>query len=134
VAYLVLAVSGLTGEDPRASSGSYVAMESIAWRVIVPASLAALLTGLVQAVGSAWGLVRHYWVMVKLVLTVVGTAILLGHMPAVSRMAELAGAGAETIAEAGKLPVQLVVHAADALLLLLTTTALSVYKPWGRRG
>src|SRR6516225_2714668 len=92
-------------------------MELIGWFVIVPLALAALLTGLVQSLGTEWGLFRHYWILVKFVLTVGAVTILLLHMPAVSRMA---GATAE------------IVHAGGGLLVLLAATALSVYKPWGR--
>ena len=41
----------------------------IGWFVIVPASLASLLTGLVQSLGTEWGLFRHYWVSAKFLLT-----------------------------------------------------------------
>jgi hypothetical protein len=92
-------------------------MELIGWFVIVPLSLAALLTGLVQSLGTEWGLFRYYWVVVKFVLTVGAITILLLHMPAVSRMS---GAVAE------------VIHAGGGVLLLATATTLSVYKPWGR--
>ena len=40
--------------------GAYLAMDLIGWFVIVPLSLASLLTGLVQALGTTWGLFRHY--------------------------------------------------------------------------
>lgn len=45
-----------------------------------PFSLAALLTGVVQSVGTAWGLLRHYWVIAKLLITVLATLLLLVHM------------------------------------------------------
>jgi hypothetical protein len=35
-------------------------------------------------------------------------------------------------ADFAALQLQLLVHAAGGLLVLLTVTALSVYKPWGR--
>lgn len=133
VAYLALAITGLTSPDAQKVRAVYVAMELIGWYVIVPCSLAALLTGLVESLGTEWGLLRHYWVLVKFLLTVVGTVILLRHMRVVSRMA---GIAAEATALSGPdfraLRVPLVVHAAGGLLVLLAATALSVYKPWGR--
>ena len=39
---------------------AYLAMELTTWSVIVPLSLAALLTGLFQALGTEWGLFQHY--------------------------------------------------------------------------
>jgi ABC-type anion transport system duplicated permease subunit len=38
---------------------AYLAMERTAWFVIVPLAFASLLTGIVQSLGSLWGLFRH---------------------------------------------------------------------------
>jgi len=110
---------------------AYLAMEFVGWFVIVPVSLAALLTGLVQSLGTEWGLFRHYWVSVKFLLTAVATIMLLLHMPTVSRMSGMAAAMTLPIADSSVLGVQLVLHAAGGLLVLLATTALSIFKPWG---
>src|SRR3977135_2983620 len=86
--------------------------------VIVPLACASLLTGLVQSLGTPWGLFRHYWVLVKLLLTVFATIVLLVKMELIGYAARLA---AETtlprtdLREAG---IQLVVHAAGGLLVL----------------
>src|SRR6516225_174387 len=118
LAYLAVGIACLVSQDAHHVVGlGYYAMELTGWFVIVPLSLAALLTGLVQSLGTEWGLFRYYWILVKCVLTVGAVTILLLHMPAVSRMA---GATAE------------IVHAGGGLLVLLAATALSVYKPWGR--
>jgi hypothetical protein len=130
-AYLALAIAGLTIHDISMVRAAYLSMELIGWVVIVPFSLAALLTGLVQSLGTQWGLFRHYWILVKFLLTTVATIVLLWHMQAVSRMSGLA---AETTLSSGDfraLRIQLVVHAAGGLLVLLAATTLSVYKPWG---
>ena len=54
-------------------------MHLTTWFVIVPLSLAALLTGVVESLGTTWGLFRHYWIVTKLLLTVLATIILLVH-------------------------------------------------------
>lgn len=131
-AYLALAVTGLSTSDEQLARAAYRSLEIIGRLVIVPSSLAALLTGLVQSLGTEWGFFRHYWIAAKFALTVVGTAILLGHMRAVSRMAEIAAQSSVFDGEFGMLRTQLVVHAAGGLLLLLAVVILSVYKPWGR--
>jgi hypothetical protein len=132
VAYLVLAVAGLTSRDAQTVRAAYLAMELVGWLVLVPLSLAALLTGLVQSLGTEWGLFRHYWVLVKFVLTVGATTVLLLHMPAVSRMAGVAAETPLAGPDFRELRVQLVVHAGGGLVVLLTATSLSVFKPWGR--
>ena len=131
VAYLALAIAGLTSHDAQMVRAAYLSMELIGWFVIVPFSLAAMLTGLVQSLGTQWGLFRHYWILVKFLLTTGATIVLLGHMVAVSRMSGLAAEAILSSADFHALRIQLVVHAVGGLLVLLAAATLSVYKPWG---
>jgi hypothetical protein len=117
VSYLAVAIACLVSQDAQMVRSGYSMMELSGWFVIVPLSLASLLTGFVQSLGTEWGLFRHYWVLVKFVLTVGAVTILLLHLPAVRRMS---GVQAE------------VLHAGGGTLVLLVATTLSVYKPWGR--
>jgi hypothetical protein len=130
-AFLALAITGLTNHDPQHVRAAYVAMELTGWLVIVPLSVASLLTGIVQSLGTVWGLFRHWWVIVKLCLTVLATAVLLVHMQPVSDVAELAAATTLSSADLRGLRTQLLFDAAAGLLVLLVTTALSVFKPRG---
>ncbi|MDI3404159.1 hypothetical protein [Streptomyces cavernicola] len=130
--FLALAITGLTSRDGELAGAVYIAMEVTTWSVIVPLSFATLLTGVVQSLGTPWGLLRHYWVVVKLALTVAATVLLLVHTQPISYAADLAAGTGVTGAELHGLKVQLVADAAAALLVLLTTTALSVFKPQGR--
>jgi hypothetical protein len=131
VAYLALAIAGLTSHDVSMVRAAYLTIELIGWFVTVPFSLAALLTGLVQSLGTQWGLFRHYWILVKFLLTTGATIVLLWHMQAVSRMSGIAAETTLSSADFRALRIQLVVHAAGGLLVLLAATTLSVYKPWG---
>jgi hypothetical protein len=131
VGYLALAIAGLISHDVSMVRAAYLSMELIGWFVIVPFSLAALLTGLVQSLGTQWGLFRHYWILVKFLLTTGATIVLLRHMQAVSRMSGVAAETTLSSADFRALRIQLVVHAAGGLLVLLAATTLSVYKPWG---
>lgn len=132
IAYLAIAIAGLTSQDEQLMRGACLVTALIGWLVIVPLSFAAMLTGLIQALGTEWGLFRHYWVAAKFVLTVAAMIVLLIHMQTVNRMARIA---VETILSGGDdrgIRMQMIVHAAGGLLVLLTTTILSIYKPWGR--
>jgi hypothetical protein len=93
VAYLVLAVAAAASGDVQAVRSAWLAMQIIGWYAIVPLALAALLVGLVNALGTSWGLFRHYWVLLKFLLTVLATIILLSHMPSVTVSANAAEAG-----------------------------------------
>jgi hypothetical protein len=131
VAYLALAIAGLTSHDVSMVRAAYLSMELIGWFVIVPFSLATLLIGLVQSLGTPWGLFRHYWILVKFLLTTAATIVLLRHLAAVSRMSGIAAETTLSSADFRALRIQLLVHAAGGLLVLLAATTLSVYKPWG---
>ena len=128
IAYLVLGVSAVTSQNTQTVRAAYVAMEVTGWFAIVPLALAALLTGLVMSLGTKWGLFRHYWVVITLVLTILSTVVLLLHMPTVSVLADAAQA-ADT-AGLASLGGDLL-HPAVGLLVLLAITALNVYKPRG---
>lgn len=130
--FLALAVTGLVARDALTVRSVYVAMGVTGWYVIVPLCFASLATGIVSAVGTTWGLLRHYWVTVKLAITVPATGALLLHMPSVSRIADSATAPQWTADDLVGLRTQLVVQSGAALLVLLGATALSVFKPQGR--
>ena len=112
VAYLALAIAGLTVYDTPMVRAAYLSMELIGWFVIIPFSIAALLTGLVQSLGTQWGLFRYHWILVKFLLATAATIVLLGHMQAVSRMSGVAAETTLSSADFRALRIQLVVHAA----------------------
>lgn len=91
--------------------------------------MASLLTGLIQSLGTRWGLFRHYWVLFKFVLTVLATLVLLQYTQTVSYFAGLA---LETSSAYFAGLWSYLLHAAGGLLVLLVVTTLSVYKPRGR--
>ena len=130
--FLALSIVGLTSQDAQTVRAAYLAMESTGWYVLVPLSLASLATGLLQSLATPWGLLRHYWVLAKLVLNVFATVVLLMYM---QTLGYLAGVAAATPVSDGDLSglrsPSPVLHAGAALLLLLVATTLSVYKPRG---
>jgi hypothetical protein len=130
--FLALGVAGLTSQDAQVVRAVYIAMESAGWPVLIPLALASLLTGLVQSLGTKWGLFRHYWILVKLVINVVAIMGLRLYMQTLSF---IAGVAAETTSSGGDLsglrsPSPLI-HAGLGMLLLLVAVTLSVYKPRG---
>jgi hypothetical protein len=130
-AFLALAIAGLGGEDAQIVRATYLAMHLTTWFVIVPLCLASLLTGVVQSLGTTWGLFRHYWIVTKLVLTILATIILLLHTQPIDRVAAVAAQTTLAAGDLRQLRIQLVGDACAALFVLLVTTTLSVYKPWG---
>jgi len=134
-AFLVPSIAGLNSRDIGVVAGAYLSMNLIGLYVIVPMSLASLATGLVQALGTQWGLFRHYWVLMKFLLALLATYALLMHQfTAVAQAAKLvSGAAAGTLpgAELRSVGTELLGDVSGAVLVLLVVTTLSVYKPWG---
>jgi ABC-type transport system involved in multi-copper enzyme maturation permease subunit len=132
VAFLALAVVGVSSNDDQLVRAVYLAAEPLTLYVIVPLAVASLLTGLLQSVGTSWGLVRHYWVAFKLVINVVATSVLLIYTQTVSSLADTA---ADLSADLAQLRgATFILHAGVALLLLLAATVLAVFKPVGMTG
>lgn len=126
LAYLSLDIIAAVSHDVSAVRAAYFGMSFIIVNVIVPLALASVLLGTVNALTSAWGLFRHYWVLVKLLLTLFATTILLLETQNVTYMAKIAGSGADPRELAGSLP-----HSVGGLIVLLVVVTLSVYKPKG---
>ena len=129
--FLALAVAGLTSRDTQIVRAAYLSMNLIGWFVIVPLSFASPLTGLLQALGTTWGLFRHYWVLIKFLITIPATLLLLLHMQPVGHLAGVVAEATLSGGELAGLRIQLVADAGAAVLVLLIATTLSVYKPRG---
>jgi len=130
-AFLALAIAGLTSEDVQLVQSAYLTMDLITRFVIVPLSFAPLITGPLLSLFTPWGLFRHYWILVKLLITILSTLILLVHLQPIGLLADAASGGTFPRADLHGMQVQMVVASAAALLALLVATGLGVYKPKG---
>ena len=129
--FLVLAIAGFTSSQTQTVQAAYLAMSLICWFVVIPLSLASPATGVIQALGTPWGLTKHYWVLVKLLITIPCSAVLLLHMLPTTRLAAAAVQGGLVGEAMQDLRVQLIADSAVALGVLLLTVVLAVYKPRG---
>ena len=130
-AFLALSIVGLIGNDEMVRA-CYIAMELVAWFIIVPFCFASLLTGLIQALGTHWGLFTHWWILVKLILTVIATLILILHMQPISYLADVASQKILAFEDLRNLRLRIIADAGAAILVLVAITTVSVYKPWGK--
>src|SRR5215469_14007198 len=81
--FLALAIAGLFSADVQLVRASYLAMDLTYRAVVIPLGLASLITGLVSSLSTEWGLLRHYWVLVKLLLTIPASILMFVHVPPV---------------------------------------------------
>jgi hypothetical protein len=132
VCYFAISVTAMTSRDPQTIRALYHVMKSVVWLVLLPFDIASLVTGILMGLGTAWGILRHYWVSIKLVLNLVTTAFLLiytqeiGYFSGIASRMPLSSADMHTLRGADSLA-----HSVLALVVLLIAMGLAVYKPRG---
>jgi hypothetical protein len=129
LAFLGLSIVGLTSENAATVRGVYLVMEPAGRLVLVPLAFASLLTGIVQSLGTPWGLFRHYWVVFKLIINVFATFVLMIYLETFRVMAATAADPATDLSAVRNVSPAL--HSVLALIVLLVATVLAVYKPRG---
>jgi uncharacterized membrane protein len=130
VAYLAMDLTVATSKDPGLVRAAWIGMGMVVSSVIVPLALASLATGLVIALGTKWGLFRHWWVLISFVLTVLATVVLLSEAGLVSSMAALASTPSTPDHRLLNAPPTLL-HSIGGLVVLMVIQVLNVYKPQG---
>ena len=129
LALLTLGLAGLGGADPRTT---YPAAHLVGARLVAPLAVVSLGTGVLLGLLTPWGLLRYWWVAIKLAITAVLTALVLFVL--VPRLGAVAGAA--TGPAPGLLPggerLPLVVAPAVASTLLALNVALAIFKPGWR--
>lgn len=127
-ANVVLAGTALTSPLGLAHA-CYVLIDRIDVFLVVPGAFLALGTGVVLGLVTPWGLARHWWVLVKLVLTV--AVILFSTFGVGLWVLESIEATAAGAPHPGPLAAPLVWGGATNLAAFLLMTWASVAKPWG---
>jgi hypothetical protein len=130
VAYLSLDVTVATSGDASVVRAAWVAMDRIISIVIVPLALGSLLTGLVMALGTRWGLFRHWWVLISFALSLGATGVLLSEARVIGDSAAVASDPSSSAELLLALPSTLP-HSVGGLAVLLVVLVLNVYKPRG---
>lgn len=128
----ILVVVALSTEDVNTAGIAVQAIDVFAIWPMFGASVVCLTSGVVLGLGSKYGLVRYWWVAIKLVLNV-GMSLLIAFAlrPGV---AEAARIGERMLAgdPSAAVPDGLIHPVIVAPTLLLFAYVLSVFKPWGR--
>jgi uncharacterized membrane protein len=135
-AKLVLEISAITTSAPDLSRALYLAMEklNIAFPIL---AISTLVTGVLLSLGTKWGLLEHYWLVTKLVLTVgvILTAIQLDERfirLSISALSRQSMDNGKILGVASAPTILLVSLTVAHLLMLGAATVISVYKPWGK--
>jgi len=135
IVLFLLLYTGLTTDDGEIAASCYIAV-SVFVPVAVPVlSLGMLGTGLLLGWGTKWGLLRYWWVFVKLAMALVLTLLVFTAL--VPGINDMASPDATTTADAvraslGDAPTQLMYPPIVSFLMLGIAAVLSVFKPWSR--
>lgn len=130
LAYLVLDISVSTTSDAQTARLGWQAMGMVVSGAIVPLAGLALITGLIQALGTPWGLIRYWWVVISLLLTVVAVIVLVSEAEGIVRIAALA-ADPNTPDDSFRTMRGTLFHSVGGLTVLGIVQVLNVLKPQG---
>lgn len=127
----ILVLTTLAG-DPTAAGAAAASLAAVATWPLVVAGLLTLATGVLLGLGTKYGLVRYWWVLVKLVVNVVlVTLVVLVLWPGVTAVGE-AGRAALVAGESPVMPATLVFPPIVSSTALIVAMTLSVFRPWSR--
>jgi hypothetical protein len=121
---LTLGICGLAGVDPAVV---YPAQGLIGLILFTPLSLLVWLVGVVNAIGTRWGLLHHWWVATKL-----GIVTLMLALVAFALRPNLLAAWHDGATLPHQQRLNLLIAPVVSSSLLVLATVLSTYKPWGR--
>jgi hypothetical protein len=134
IALVVLLITARTTNDALLVISGLTAIRMIVPMVVPPLSLSILVTGLMLGLGSRWGLVRYWWVLVKLLMSIIMTVLVfVSLIPGVNSITIrfTPDMSAEAVrAGLGTLPTMLLFPPVVSFLMLGFATVLSIFKPW----
>jgi len=130
IGYLALDVTVTTGSDPTVVRAAWIAMGLVASWAIVPLAFGSLITGLLMALGTKWGLFRHWWVLISFLLTIGAIGVLLSEASVIAGSAAMAADPATSTKDLLAIPSTLP-HSFGGLAVLLAVQVLNIYKPSG---
>jgi hypothetical protein len=134
LALAVLVFTGWTSDSGPTAAAAYTAVRLVVPVVVPVLAVGMLLTGLLLGWGTKWGLLQWTWVLVKLVIGVVLTALvfLLLVPGALSIPLDLTGEAAEIRDAVGAAARDLLFPPVVSFSALAVALMLSIWKPWGR--
>jgi hypothetical protein len=126
----ITAVRAATRSDSEQAHTIYELMRLLTYSLGIPLSFIALISGLLLAISSKWGVVRYWWVTAKLaflVATILVGALLTG--PSIDTMLGVTKPG---FPGDDRAQWTLVAAVGGQIAMVLSATALAVFKPGGR--
>ncbi|MFG1842066.1 hypothetical protein [Micromonospora sp. NPDC049175] len=132
---LLLAILGATADSHELQHGAYLLLSRFEMLLAIPSVFLTIITGVVVSLGTPWGLLKHTWVLAKLVIALTLPFLAVFEGPWIEELEARSAAG---LIETGTTGMLLIGAMGLFAALLWTATILSVFKPggrtrWGRR-
>ena len=131
MAMMTLAIAARAGQPAAHMRSAYWAMHLLTDVLLIPLSLSVLSIGVLVAATGPWGLLRHRWVLVKLLATCAAVLLSLLALPTMTWIA-YQDATQHALAAARDAGTRLIIASSVSVALYLSLTAISILKPWGR--
>ena len=128
---LVAGVQAATRDDAHDAHAVYSLLRLLTFSLDLPLAAVTLLSGVLLALTSRWGIFRHWWVIAK--LAIYGATLIIGLVlisPSLDTMIDVTEAGSSGQSGARS---TLVFAAGVQVVILVAAATLGVFKPGGRR-
>lgn len=127
----ILVVTALTSPDPTGAAAAAASIAMFATLPLVVVGLVTLLTGVLLGFATKYGLMRYWWVLVKLVINVVLVVLVVIVLsPGVTALGEASRAALEEGVAPSVTGTLLFPPIVSSTALIVAMT-LAVFKPWG---
>lgn len=137
IALAFLLLTALWTESGVTAASSYNAVAIFAPMSLLVLCAMMLVSGLVLGWGTKWGLLRYWWVFVKLLIALLMTGLvwfrLAPELTAIETQQATMSAD-EIRRQLGSIPTQLLFPPFVSFALLGMSVVLSIFKPWGKTG
>lgn len=126
---LVIAVTAATTTSPVTRQVCYELINVLDFALVIPLAFGSLASGVLISLATKWGLTRHWWVLIKLVLTL---AVIIFSTFGVGVWVEQSIAATAITDAVNPAATPLVAGASANIGAFLFMTWLSIVKPWPR--
>ena len=133
---LALSLIALTTSNPQLFNATYVFIDTLNHTLLRAGAIVSLLSGILLAVLTQWGLLRFYWLNVKEIISLLCVVVDLIAIRWNEHILSLTGSqGFQALSDSSYLSNRTLLFA-GILLQIVSLSAIiviSIFKPWGQR-
>lgn len=136
IALAILVYGALRSDDAERVAASYLATAYIGMIAVPVLALSMTISGIVLAIGSGLGLLKYWWVFVKLLISLaLCVLVFVALLPELSTLPGMVAFGAtadDVRDQVGPATTGLLFPPVVSFLMMAIASLLSIFKPWGK--